>query len=217
MRKQSNIFVYVTMGLASFLVAIIFMFGLVAINPSLADGVSIHSPASPGMSVHANATEVTVGDGAMRKTVLTLANVPMVVAATSGGETNGFGSVKLVDFPEGRILIHSVTVDLSVTVDGNTLDVADGGDLALGTSPAIVTTGGVAHTGVRADLCPNISLDPITNAAQSALAASAQFDGTSSAKDMYCNGLIDYGDIASIATNSINGTVTYTWTHAGDY
>jgi len=150
----------------------------------------------------------------VNKTVLTLDDTP-ILTVEGGTGTNGFGSVKLYDFPEGRILVLGCQVqDFTMTVDTNVLDVADGGDYGLGTTAA-VAAGGLAGTEV--DLCPSTSIDPLTNIVSAALAASAQFDGTTTAKDMYVNIEVDDADIASACTNTVDATIEIYWLNLGDY
>jgi len=52
------------------------------------------------------------------------------------------------------------------------------------------------------------------------LAAAAQFDGTTTAKDMYVNVGVDQCDFiagSTTATNSVSGIITIHWTNLGDY
>ena len=145
-----------------------------------------------------------------------------LVGLTTGGTgTNGFGGVKIFDFDEGRVLIHGVVTDLTVEFATNKVADTGGINLALGTATAIVTTGAIAHTSTRADLTANIEVDPwvstLTNSFQGELAASAQFDGTTTAKDMYLNLLVDSGDITGTPTGTVNGTIIVTYSILGDY
>lgn len=153
-----------------------------------------------------------------RQTVLTVDD--LAVPITYGGAgTNSSGGVKLFDFPEGRILVHGVTVKdvvFTVATATNGLAGTDGGDFALGT----VIGSGADLTSTEADLCPKTSIDPITNSVSAALAASAQFDGTSTSKDLYFNMLVDANDISADMTNdelTVDCTVTVTWSNLGDY
>lgn len=160
-----------------------------------------------------NGATVTADDqvGAVHKTVLTLADTPVVVDGTSGA---GFGGTKLYDFPSGRVLVLGVIAEnITISVDTNGLDAADGGDVSFGTTVA----GDGTLTGTDVDLLPSTSIDPINTATDAALAASAQFDGTSTAKDLYINMLIDDADIEAVVTNTVDATVTIHWINLGDY
>ena len=88
---------------------------------------------------------------------VTLRDVPFVCEEAGTG-TNGFGGVKVFELKEGYILMDGIMCDLRITIDTNDLDVADGGDIALGTATAIATTGAITHTSTRADLIANISV-----------------------------------------------------------
>jgi len=149
--------------------------------------------------------------GFINKTVLSLDDVVVEVVGATGV---GFGGTKVYDFPAGRVLVLGVTVDsLIVSVDTNSLDIADGGDWSFGTTVPDDAT----ITGTDVDLCPSTSADPINGTNSAALAASAQFDGTTTAKDININMLIDDADIATTATNTVDATVTINWINLGDY
>jgi len=148
------------------------------------------------------------------KTVLTINDLSVPIAF-SGPGTNHTGGVKVYDFPAGRILVLGVTVD-SFTVATNAvgIEAADGGDYALGTASA----SGSSLASTEVDLCPATSIDPITNIVSGALAASAQFDGTTTAKDLYVNMLVDGGDLSGPTTAVVDSaTITVTWSNLGDY
>ena len=155
--------------------------------------------------------------GIVNKTVLTMADTPVSVIYT-GGDTNAIGSTKIYDFPEGRILVLGVIVDsFAITsFPTNTMDDADGGDFAFGT--AVPGADGLLD-GTAVDFIPSTSIDPITNVVSSALAASAQFDGTTTAKDLYINLSIDNADLADAGTNAVTAEATMTihWVNLGDY
>lgn len=195
----------------------IFVFGFVAVlidNAANAE-MEVHSQLSPSgaAATASNVTASHIGDPAMRRTVLTLAATPVVVAPGGTG-TNGYGGTKIWDFPEGRVLLHGCVMDLNVTVDAANLDAADSGDVSVGS--AVVTDGDLTDA-TDIDFCAAVNLDPITNAAHSALASAAQFDGTATAKDMYLNMNISSNDISTTSTNTVSGTVTFTWSFLGDY
>jgi len=103
---------------------------------------------------------------------------------------------------------------LTVTVDTNALDDADGGDYSFGT---VAAAGASGLSSTEVDLVPSTSLEPIVTATSAALAASAQFDGTTTAMDLYLNNEIDDADIAAAATNTVDFTVVVTWKNLGDY
>jgi hypothetical protein len=52
---------------------------------------------------------------------------------------------------------------------------------------------------------------------KAALAASAQFDGTSSALDLYVNAAVLNASTTKAVTIAITGTLTLFWINLGDY
>lgn len=185
--------------------------GTLAVDGAISGGVAITS----GTGSVSTVTAADADYGNMKKTTLTLDSVPILI--TADAITNAWGSVKVYDFPEGRILVHGVTAkNVKLTVQTNKLPIASGGDIALGT----VAASSNVLTGTMVDLLPSTSIDAITNALNGALAAAAQFDGTTTAKDMYVNVGVDQCDFiagSTTATNSVSGIITIHWTNLGDY
>ncbi len=173
--------------------------------------VALLTPDSVGAKNGATVSVVENGMGPINQTVLTCTQTPISVVGASGV---GFGGVKIYDFPEGRILVLGCTVSLEVDPLDSGLEDADGGDFALGTTIVDEATMGDA---ADVDLCPKTSIDPIGTAVGAALAASAQFDGTTTAKDANINLLIDDADIAGTEIVGMTGTVTLSWVNLGDY
>ena len=163
------------------------------------------------------ATAVETGNVA-RKTVLTLTNVSVTVANTTG---ISFGGTKVYDFPAGRILVLGATLSslsFDLTDAGNVTPIAatHGGDVAFGTT---VPSDGTL-TGADVDIIPSTSIDPISGGITgAALVASAHFDGTTTAKDINVNILIDDADVADGASDVllVNGVLTVLWVNLGDY
>lgn len=166
----------------------------------------------------AGATVTATEDNSfVNKTVLTLADTPVSVVYL-GSTTNAIGSTKIYDFPAGRILVLGVTVDSFDITDfpTNTMDAADGGDFSFGTADPGADA---VLNDTAADFLASTSIDPITNVVSGALAASAQFDGTTTPKDLYVNLTIDNGDLTGASTNAItvDAAVTIHWINLGDY
>jgi len=184
--------------------------------PALTAAIDANNAKLEGTAGTKNGATVTATEnfGKVHETVVTLASTPVVVTEQGAG-TNAVGGVKIYDLPEGRILVLGVTVDsIAVTVDANAIDNADGGDVAFGT--AVPGIDGVLD-GTAVDLCPATSVDPITNVVSAALASSAQFDGTTTAKDIYFNMLVDDADVSATHTNTVSGTFRIHWANLGDY
>ena len=156
--------------------------------------------------------------GSFNKTTLTLDNVAQTVV--NGTEYQG---TKLFTFPEGRILVLGTTATLkqkTTSTLASTLNASSTGAIALGTATASSTT--LATTMV--DLLPSTAftssatVNVAGTAVSSALASSAQFDGTSTAKSVYLNtAYATTTDVDGDATQTISGTVVICWVNLGDY
>ncbi len=179
---------------------------------SIESGVGLVDPV--GVGAIASSTYITVreeGDNVVHKTTLTLDALPVSVVGATGV---GFGGALAYTFPEGRINVLGVTASLSIDVLSSNLEAADGGDFGIGT--AIVADADLGDA-TDIDLCPTTSIDPIGTAVGAALVASAQFDGTSTAKTVNVNILIDDADIGGTEAIGVDGTITITWINHGDY
>ena len=156
--------------------------------------------------------------GAVVQTKFTLTDVAQAVV--NGTEFQG---TKLYDFPEGRILVLGVTATIAekTTSDpATTLNASVTGALALGTATAASTT----LSTTAADLLPSTAFTTSATqnvagtAVSAALAASAQFDGTSTAKSLFINtAYATTTDVDANATQTLTGTITVTWVFLGDY
>lgn len=167
----------------------------------------------------AEATTSAVHRSGVIKSVITLTDVPVTVSNTTGVS---FGGTKVFTFPEGRILVHGATVGaLSLTLatggtNATPLVGTMGGDFAFGT--AVPDDGLLDDTAV--DIIPSHSADPLSGGAgAAALAASAQFDGTTTPVAVYVNAIIDDGDVADTANDEfeVSGDLTIVWSLLGDY
>lgn len=156
--------------------------------------------------------------GSRHQFVLTLDNVPQAVV--NGTEYQG---TLLYTFPEGRINVVGVTASLqqkTTSALASTLNASSTGAIGLGTAAASATT--LATTMV--DLLPSTAftssatINVAGTAVNAALAASAQFDGTSTAKKMYLNtAYATTTDVDADATQTISGTIRCTFDWLGDY
>ncbi len=158
------------------------------------------------------------GVGVVHQTTLTLA--ALAQAVVNGTEYQG---TKLYDFPAGCILVLGVTASLAPTTTSaiiGTLNSGVTGSLGIGSVTASATT--LASTMV--DLLPATAfvtstvIDTAAAAVGAALAASAQFDGHTTALDMFLNSAFaTTGDVDADATMTWTGNVTFTWINLGDY
>lgn len=149
-------------------------------------------------------------------TTLTLDNVPQTITNT----TAEYAGTKIFDFPEGRIAVLGVTASLKQkTTSALATTIASGatGAIALGTATASATS----LTGTMVDLLPSTAYTSSTTinvagtAVGAALAATAQFDGTTTAKDVFLNTAIATG--SADGTQTISGTIVISWLQLGDY
>lgn len=156
--------------------------------------------------------------GSFNKTTLTLDNVAQTVV--NGTEYQG---TKLFTFPEGRILVLGTTATLkqkTTSTLASTLNASSTGAIALGTATASSTT----LSSTMVDLLPSTAftssatVNVAGTAVSAALASSAQFDGTSTAKAVYLNtAYATTTDVDGDATQTISGTVVICWVNLGDY
>lgn len=170
-----------------------------------------------GVAALTGLSATTIGDVAQQVT-FTLANVAQAITNTAQ-----YAGTKLYDFPAGRILVLGVTATLAQKTTSaleSTLNASSAGVLSLGTTTAASTT----LDGTQADLLPSTAftssatINVAGTAVSGALAASAQFDGTSTAKSLYLNSAyVADGLMDADATQSFTGTITVTFVNLGDY
>lgn len=156
--------------------------------------------------------------GGFNRIVLTLDNVPQAVV--NGTEYQG---TKIYTFPEGRILVLGVTATLqqkTTSALASTLNASSTGAISLGSVTASATT--LATTMV--DFLPSTAftssatINVAGTAVSNALAASAQFNGTTTPVPVFLNtAYATTTDVDGNATQTISGTVTMCWVALGDY
>jgi len=88
-----------------------------------------------------------------------------------------------------------------------------GGDYGMGT--AVVSDADLTDS-TDVDLLAAQDRDPLADAFAATLGTAAGFDGSSAAKDVFLNGLVDDEDIAGTCTNLVSATCTITWINLGD-
>lgn len=170
-----------------------------------------------------NGTGVSVkeyGFGNYRTTVFTLSGVKM--ALTDVASTVAYTSQKIYDFPVGHIYIQSAVADLTLTADAAGVNNDWDGDFGLGTAAA---AGDATLTLTEDDILPTTAVAAGTSdkigVAKGVSTANEHvvFDGSSTAKDLYLNVLVDDGDqdVTGTPTNLIAaGTITLNWIFMGD-
>lgn len=176
---------------------------------------------SAGIPSASTVTAEEQGDGILHKTILRLQSVPVsVVSVTTGA---GVGGTKIYDFPQGRLNVIGTMADLTAVVAaGDQADFTDAtpeGDVGVGTvAPANADALGTDATDDDFATATAITMAAYSGDVQCPSEASLQFDGTSTAIDMYVNALIDAGDIDDDTTSTVyvSGVVVITWINLGD-
>lgn len=163
---------------------------------------------------------VEYGDGIVHKTVLTLTDQAVALVDEAG--VVAYGSKHLYDFPAGAIHIVGATADLDVTKSSAGVDADWNGDFGLGTVAASnnATLSTTEQNIIPTTATPKASASATTANGQSTATENAVLDGTTTAKDLYLNVLVDDGDqdVTTTACNLIfNGTITLVWVNLGDY
>lgn len=164
-------------------------------------------------------TAVEKGDpsGLIHQTVLTLAALPQAIA-----DANSWMGTEIYDFPEGRLSILGCTAAIAPTTTSaiaTTIKSGVGGVVGLGT----VAASKIAIDTTSVDLLPSTVtvngtvINVAAAAVKAALAAAAQFDGTTTAKKMFLNSSVAAVDIDGDGTLTWSGTITITWINLGDY
>ena len=160
------------------------------------------------------------GDGAVHKTVITLA-ASVVTMADNAGVT-GYGGLKVYDFPEGVIVIHGASMDLATTKSSTGINADWDGDVGLGsvtsanTTPLATTEQNFIPTTATPQAVAGVgTADAISTSTESG----TSIDGTTTAVDLYLNFKVDDADhdiTATAANLGVTGTITVIWSNAGD-
>lgn len=162
------------------------------------------------------------GDGVIHKTVLTCTATPVTITDDAGVAQYG-GAGKVYDFPTGLLLSLGAVINGLVTLGttGTIINTWAGG-VALGTVPA---TTGATLTGTEADIMPEVdvaaatakvaSVDAVSVATALTESGARWLDGTSTAKDLYLNLVVDDDASHTSGTGTFTGTVTIVWINLG--
>lgn len=153
--------------------------------------------------------------GPLRRVTLTFTDVEVTVANTTGAS---FGSLKIYDCPEGNIRMMGGYSSFTFDWSGEDIAATGSGDYSLGTTATADATLATTDVDVQASTA---MLDPFVagvGTGSGLLAAPANHDGSSTAKDIYINIIIDDADVDDAASDvvTINGTVVFTYLHLGD-
>jgi len=173
-------------------------------------------------SATVNVKETLIGP--YHETVLTLVNTPLTsVSVTTGA---GVGGYKIYTFPEAHVNVLGTIADVSLTVasakQADFTDNAPAGDLGIGTVlPANADALGTDATDDDLATATAILMAAWTDASIVNAPDSAGYllDGTTTAKTVNVNLLIDASDIDDGTTSEVlcSGTVRIVWLNLGDY
>ena len=191
--------------------------GATLTNDIVLSGTQIIDSEALGAIVAAKCTAVEY-QGTTQKTILTFTLTGDNDLDLPDGH-HGTG-IKVFDMPEGRILILGATINASVTTSDNYN--ASSNDVFVVSMGTVLGADDNSLTGTEVDIIPSTELDTVggtslTLAWGEALAASAQFDGTTTPVDLYVNAAIANTSNDGANTYAITGTVTITWVNLGDY
>lgn len=151
---------------------------------------------------------------------LSLVNTPIVMADEAG--VVAYGSLKVFDFPEGAILFLGAVADIALTKSSAGVNDDWDGDVGLGT---VAADNGATLATTEQDLIPTTATPQAVSGAttadckSTATESGAILDGTSTAKDVYLNLLVDDADhdVGGTPCNLIaNGTIKLTYILLGD-
>ncbi len=182
------------------------------------DAVADESRGTPSVPT---CTVEEVGDGVLKKTILRLASVPVTVISVTTGA--GVGGTELYGFPLGHINMLGCISSLScVIAAGDQADFTDAtpqGDIAIG-SLAPANADGLGTDATDDDFATAVALTMAAYSSSSQLTSEPALlmDGTSTAKNLFVNLLIDAADIDDDTTSTVyvSGVVVVTWLNLGD-
>lgn len=153
--------------------------------------------------------------GVVHQTTITLNSYSLTM--TDNASDACYGGVKIFDFPEGNILILGCTASLAVTKSGSGINADFDGDFSVGTATAGAdATLSSTEANVIASTATPQAVSGVTTATGINTAAIDPLDGTATAKDLYLNFLVDYGDQTGGGALLLTGTVKTTWVNLGD-
>lgn len=171
-------------------------------------------------AVASTCSVIHYGAGSVIKSVFTLDSFPVTVTSVTTG--NGVGGTQFFDFPEGYIRHFGTTADLSIAVTDQD-DYTDGtpeGDVGIGTvAPANADALGTDATDDDFGTATAFTMSSYAATVDIPPEAAANFDGTSTAKNLFLNALVDAADIDDDASDNLlfTGTITVHWANLGDY
>lgn len=181
-------------------------------------GVSVQGEGTvPTASGTAGVTAVDTNMGSgFHQTIFILLDVDVVM--TDAGAAGTHGSIQLLDWLAGNLLILGATSDIAIVSDAAGLDadaelIASIGTVTTATDNATLTT---TESDIIDSTACTLTASVGAMAGLSTSAELAIYDGTSSAKDAFLNFAAPDADTDANDTIILNGTVTITWVNLGD-
>lgn len=156
------------------------------------------------------------GGGLPHKTILTLRSV--VIATVDAGAAGAQGSQKVYDFPEGAIQFLGATMNLTTLAGAG--GIADTGALVGSVGSVAAGAGDAALTSTEANIIPSTAGTLVAGAGVLkgiSAAPIAPVDGTTTPVDAILNIAVPDAGSSADDTVTISGTITITWSNAGDF
>lgn len=157
-------------------------------------------------------SEVIAGNFVSQR--LRFINVPVTVANTTGAS---FGSVKIFDFPLGKIYIIGGGDNFTFDWSTESIVQTGSGDYSIGTTATADATLSSTDANIQASTA---MLDPFVaglGTGAGSLASPTEHDGKSTAKDAYLNIIIDDADVSNADTDIVlvSGYLDWNWVQNG--
>ncbi len=182
---------------------------IVASRPQTANDVGTITSAATSRGVSKKET----GPGGLRCTEFTLSGT--AIATTDATTSGAYGSLQLLDFPDGHLCIVGAVTNFTSIVAAAGIGATAAVKHSLGT--AAETTNDTLDS-TQADILPStsVTLAASTGNGGGVNTAIAYSDGTATAKDLFLNiGVADAGSTAN-STVTISGTIKVWWILLGD-
>ena len=181
----------------------------------LTDDSNISGEITSGATVGGAALAVVVNHvGATNQTVATFTNYLLVITDSEG--QGGHGGLKLLDFPAGMIDIYGVIGDIAFTAGVGVTTTATY-DFGIGTET--FATDNAALSAAEQDIVTKVEGDLTASAVDADFVnvTLANFDGHTTADDVWFNVVFEDNDMTATGTITVNGTIVITWANLGDY
>lgn len=156
------------------------------------------------------------GAGLPHKTILTLRNV--VIPTVDAGAAGAQGSQKVYDFPEGAIQFLGATMNLTTLAGAG--GIADTGALVGSVGSVAAAADNATLLSTEANIIPSTAGTLVGGAGVLkgiSAAPIAPVDGTTTPVDAILNLAVPDAGSSADDTVTVNGTITITWSNAGDF